>query len=163
MAGAGLAPCLGSAKLHIWAILTTSRHFDKASRSWWAGGLPFHEHQFLNCSMTLCSCFLSTSLTSNNKDCTEVEYLYSSSMGASLETLTCESIDLLWRYWSCQWAPYTFPTFTQHCSLELLPSHRPSTNTHEQLLSPPEIKGLVLWLLQRKNSVLDGYWVIHPK
>ena len=43
------------------------------------GGLPFCEYELLNCSMTLCSCSL----------------LYSSSAGASVETLTCESIDLL--------------------------------------------------------------------
>ena len=45
-----------------------------------------------------------------NKDCTEPECLYSSSTGASVEMLTCESTDLLWRYWSSQWAPHTSPT-----------------------------------------------------
>ena len=35
-----------------------------------------------------------------DKDCTESECLYSSSVEASAETMTCKSIDLLWMYWS---------------------------------------------------------------
>ena len=46
-----------------------------------------------------------TSLRSNNKDCTEAEYLYSSSVGASAEALSCEFFELLQRYWSSQGAP----------------------------------------------------------
>ena len=74
------------------------------------------------------------------KDYTDTEC--SSSVGASVETLTYESIDLLWRYWSSQWAPHTSPTPTHLYSLELLPSPKPSawTNTHEQLLLPQRLK-----------------------
>ena len=40
------------------------------------GGLLFWECDLPNCSMTLCSCFyFSTSLRSNNKDCTEADTL----------------------------------------------------------------------------------------
>ena len=50
--------------------------------------------------------FIITSLRSNNKDCTEAEYLYSSSAGASAEALTCEFFELQRRYWSSQGAPH---------------------------------------------------------
>ena len=58
-------------------------------------------HQLL----ILCSLII-TSPRSNNKDCTEAEYLYSSSAGASAEALTCEFFELLRRYWSSQGAPH---------------------------------------------------------
>ena len=54
--------------------------------------------------LILCSLII-TSPRSNNKDCTEAEYLYSSSVGASAEALTCEIFELLQRYWSSQGAP----------------------------------------------------------
>ena len=55
--------------------------------------------------LILCSLII-TSPRSNNKDCTEAEYLYSSSAGASAEALTCEFFELLRRHWSSKGAPY---------------------------------------------------------